>query len=265
LGIGSDISIVKLGGSLVTYKDRPLSVNLPGLRVAVRELSAYLNSNKNAKLFIIHGGGSFGHFFAKEFGLTTRFSKIQPEGVALTLTAMLQLHSLILEQLNSKEVFCATVLPSELMSSDADRITASGSARVRSIFSCGLTPISFGNVLIRKGSSRVISGDEIALALVHRFRAKNVIFAMDVDGIYPTSELRGDVLPEVSSNDKIGSITRKYDVTGGVEKKLITGLKMSKSGARVFFVNGSKEGRLSSLLNGEKDVISTRIVPKRVQ
>jgi isopentenyl phosphate kinase len=263
LGMSRGVTIVKLGGSLITYKDRPLSVNLPSLRVIAREISGHLHTKKSSKLFLIHGGGSFGHFFAKQFGLTTKFSKIDPGGIAVTLTSMLQLHSLILEQLNSKEVFCATILPSELMAPNGKTISVYGNSRVKSIFSCGLIPITFGNLLLRNGTSRVISGDEIALALVHQFRASKVIFAMDVDGIYPTSQLGGEILREVSPEDKIGVFSRKYDVTGGVEMKLQTGIQMSKAGAEVFFVNGSKEGRLSSLLNDVKDVTSTRIIPKR--
>jgi isopentenyl phosphate kinase len=258
----NELTIVKLGGSLITHKDRPLSVNLTSLRVVAREISTHLLSNKTSKLILIHGGGSFGHFFAKQFALTTRYSKYDPEGVALTLTSMLQLHSLILEQMNSKEVFCATILPSELMSLDGKTVTANGLSRINSIFSCGLIPITLGNILLRTRTSRIISGDEIALLLARRLHAARVIFALDVDGIYPTSDLSGNVLSEVSSRDKIGSVVRKFDVTGGVKKKVLTGILMAKAGTEVFFVNGSKEGRLSSLLGGRRGVISSRVSTK---
>jgi isopentenyl phosphate kinase len=223
-----------------------------------REISSFLRSENRGKLFLIHGGGSFGHFFAKQFGLNTKFSKIDPEGIATTLTSMLQLHSLVLEQLNSKDVFCATLFPSEMVSVDGKNITPNGTLRIQSAFSSRLIPITFGNLLLKNGRARIISGDEIALALVRKFRAKKVIFAMDVDGIYPTSRLEGNVLETVSPKSKVESFMRKYDVTGGMEKKLKTGIQMNKAGAEVFFLNGSKEGRLSAALKGET-VLATKI------
>jgi isopentenyl phosphate kinase len=176
---------------------------------------------------------------------------------------MLQLHSLVLEQLNSKEIFCGTILPSELVSPDGKKITTMGFSRIGSTIDFGLIPISFGSVLIHAGRSRVISGDEITLALTRRYRVKKVIFAMDVDGIYPDSKLDGEVLSSVSSNQKIDWLLPEYDVTGGVEKKIRTGFQLSRAGAEVFFVNGSIEGRLYSILDDRKDVISTKIFSKR--
>jgi isopentenyl phosphate kinase len=259
MGTLANLTIVKLGGSLITFKDQPLSINLPALQVVARELRNFLSSEKPRKIFLIHGGGSFGHFYAKQFSLNTKFSRIEPEGVAMTLTSMLQLHSLVLKQLISKKVFCATLLPSELVSLDGKGITPNGATRIQSILSSELIPITFGNVLLRDGKARVISGDEIALALVRKFRAKKVIFVMDVDGIYPTAKLEGAILDSVSSNQKVESLLRSYDVTGGVEKKLRTGIQMNKAGAEVFFLNGSKEGRLSAALIGKEDVLGTKI------
>ncbi|MDA4110964.1 MAG: isopentenyl phosphate kinase [Thaumarchaeota archaeon] len=264
MGKVENLVIIKLGGSLITDKDRPLSINLSNLRVVCREISSYLSTKIPSKIFLIHGGGSFGHFFAKRFGLTTTFSKLlKPEGIAMTLGSMLQLHSIVLEQLNSKEVFCATILPSELMSIDGKRLTPNGVMRAVTTISAGLTPITFGYVMVDRRGSRIVSGDEIALALARRFRSKKVIFAMDVDGIYPSSKLEGEILPMVSSNRKIDWLQREYDVTGGIGEKLRTGLQLSKAGAEVFFVNGSKESRLSSILRGRDDVICTRILPKK--
>ncbi len=257
-----NLAVIKLGGSLITYKDRPLSINLGTLHIVAREISSFLRTETPGRLFLIHGGGSFGHFFAKQFGLNMKFSKIEPEGIAMTLTSMLQLHSLVLEQLNSKEVFCATILPSELVSVDEKKISPNGTLKIRAAFSSRMIPISFGNVLLKNGKARVISGDEIALAVVRKFRANKMIFAMDVDGIYPTSKLEGDVLDFVSANQKVGSLLRKYDVTGGLQRKMKTGMQMNKAGAEVFFLNGSKEGRLSAALKGEQ-VLATKIPLKR--
>ena len=60
--------IIKLGGSVVTYKDSPT----PKARLStIKNLSEELSKlHKNYQLIIVHGAGSFGHPLAKKYRLT---------------------------------------------------------------------------------------------------------------------------------------------------------------------------------------------------
>ena len=42
------------------------------------------------------------------------------------------------------------------------------------------------------------------------------------------------------------------DVTGGMTRKITEASKMSKSGLKVFFVNGNKSQRIASAISGKK-------------
>ena len=42
------------------------------------------------------------------------------------------------------------------------------------------------------------------------------------------------------------------DVTGGMTRKIMEATKMSKSGLKVFFINGNKPQRIASAISGKK-------------
>jgi len=65
-------TVLKLGGSVITDKDSPETVDdasLKGVLDAVE--TAYKNHDGELQLVIVHGGGSFGHVHAAEHGVST--------------------------------------------------------------------------------------------------------------------------------------------------------------------------------------------------
>jgi isopentenyl phosphate kinase len=232
------------------------------MKTVARELAEYLSSTtiESGHLVLIHGGGSYGHYYAKKFGLSTkRSTELNPKGVAKTCSAMLELHSMLLEQLTEEGVFCGTVMTSEMFSDNASQISSGAADRIRSLFTCKLVPISFGNVQIWKRGVEIISGDQIALALANSFDVDRVIFAMDVDGIYPTHAMDTQILSRIEPTSKIAMSQGGYDVTGGIAVKIKTGFQLARKSADVFYLNGAKAHRLSAVLKGDYRVPLTRI------
>jgi len=257
--VNRKLTIVKLGGSLITYKDRPLTVNSKAIRTAAKAISKSLKSKSDQKLFLIHGGGSFGHYYATKFHLSTIRSNVRAEGVSKTAAAMITLHSIVLDRLVGEGVPCKTVVTSEFLSDDGIKVTKRGKSELEFLFRNSFVPISYGNVSATQKGSAIISGDQIALSLAKKLPVDRVIFAMDVDGIYSDSGMKGDVIDELDMNNAPAGNKWKYDVTGGIRAKIETGFKLAKLGADVFYVNGNKGGRLESLLAGKDDVKATRI------
>lgn len=259
--------VVKLGGSVITDKRKPLSANIRNLRLIAGQISRALRDDPSLKLFLIHGGGSFGHYYAKKFGLGTKLTRsASPEGLARTAAAMIDLHSIVLNELCRAGLYCGTVLPIELFSggSGKAKISSSGKARMNSIYQNGLTPISFGNVNFLDDNSLIVSGDKIALAIASSFDIPRAIFVTDVDGVYQSSDLKGSIIEELKpSQFSIESSLRGYDVTGGIRAKVSTAFDLSRRGADVYFVNGTKSNRLLGLIRGSKDVLATRIYSEK--
>src|SRR5271166_3830518 len=216
MGSIKDLVIVKLGGSLITNKDIPLSPNIRNMKLASCEISKAISNDKTIRLILIHGGGSYGHYYAKRFGIdTTKRKNAQPEGLSYTAAAMIKLHSLLLDELNAAGVYCSTIFPVEILSPDGDVISLSGESRIASLLENRLIPITFGNVSFGGNMSYITSGDKIALALARKYRVRNAVFAMDVDGVYRSSDLSGSIIRELTVDPKITSTLRNFDVTGG--------------------------------------------------
>lgn len=262
MGEDRELVVIKLGGSLITNKDRPLRPNLRNIRLASRELSKTLSSLPKMRVFLIHGGGSFGHYYAKKFELSTSKTRAAPpEGLSRTAAAMIELHSIILEELCATGVYCGTILPTELFPENGENsISKNGIYRINSVFENRLVPITFGYVNLVRDSSFIISGDAIALAIARRLPVQKTIFMTDVDGVYPSSDLRGPIIRElVPSKSSVESSVRQYDVTGGMSAKISAGFELSRLGSEVYFLNGSKPNRLLPVLQGARDVIATKI------
>ena len=260
MGRFENLVVVKLGGSLITNKDIPESPNFHNMKLVCREISQAISTDKSLQLILIHGGGSFGHYFARKFGLGTLLKRnASPEGLARTAAAMIKLHSVMLEELNSAGVFCGTILPIEILSRNGDSISAIGESRIITLLENGLVPITFGNVSVIENGSFIISGDTIALAIARKFRIRKATFAMDVDGVYRSAGLKGSIIHELIGEPQFKSTLRDFDVTGGLQAKIKTGFELSKLGADVFFLNGSKRNRLSKVLLGDNRVLATKI------
>ena len=262
--MSSELTIVKLGGSLITNKDERLALNMQGIDSSVKAISRSYRSNKIGRLFLIHGGGSFGHYYAKRFLLSTTRKQIRADGVSRVAASMINLHSVVLDRLVREGVPCKTVMTSEFLSTDGKSISRYGAKTLENLFQCGFVPISFGNVSVTMNGSAIISGDQIALSLARGLTVKRAIFAIDVDGVYANSQMNGDVIKDLNAvRFNLGRL-RKYDVTGGIRAKIEVGFRLAKLGADVFYVNGTKGRRLESLLTGRDNVVSTRINSKRI-
>ena len=116
--VSSELTVVKLGGSLITDKDRPLALNLQGINSSAKSIARAFGSNKIGRLFLIHGGGSFGHYCATKYHLSTTRRQVRAEGVARIASSMITLHSFVPDRLVKEGVPCKTVMTSELLTKD---------------------------------------------------------------------------------------------------------------------------------------------------
>ncbi len=255
------VTILKLGGSIITNKDKPLSLNEHALNLVVSATSSASKlSNSKLKLIIVHGGGSYGHYYAKKFHISQQPSKVSPLGIALTTQSMLKLHASVGEALLRRKLGIESVLPTELLSEDLLQLSSAGKSRIEAALECGLIPMTFGYVMHRHGEAFVISGDQICKAIANSLNVRKLIFVIDVDGIYPDPSLRGEMIRQLSSTFGVTTSKRSYDVTGGIGSKLKVGFDVRKTGAQVFYVNGYKPNRLRNLLLGRKEERATELV-----
>ncbi len=218
--------IVKLGGSLITHKDKPMSVNVKSLRKAVNMLKI-----ANARYFLVHGGGSFGHFMASRFNLRSVSKTTSIEGISETKAVMQELNSWVLRILINGGFRPYTIPPQFLFKSWS---------LVRSLMKRGLTPLSHGDVVWDRGF-RIISGDEIIKEAAKTLKPKIVIFAMKTPGILEDVKDENSLIKELEKRKLPSFKLTRYDVTGGVRRKIEIAFEIAKLGIDVIFVKGDSE------------------------
>ena len=145
-------TVLKLGGSVITDKNKPATANLK----AIERLADEISQAKVSSLILVHGGGSFGHPIAKKYKLAEGYEKpAQMFGFSETHRAMTQLNGLVMEALLSHDVNAVVVAPSSCVVTKAGRIQSIELKPIKRMLDMGLVPVLY-----------VISGLTNGLALI---------------------------------------------------------------------------------------------------
>lgn len=230
--------LIKLGGSIITNKSRPLSAR----RAAVRKIARVLRRIKEP-LVIVHGGGSYGHYWSVKYDMHTKPARYGARGVSVVKNSMVELDKIILDVLSESGLNPYCLPPAGFVSGDTP--VAEKIAEIRGIARSGLVPVTYGDALwYGRGRSYILSGDRIMGMIAGVLRPRLSIFALDVDGLYSDPrtkslipEMRGH-LPDMPESG--------MDVTGGMRRKVLEAQSMAESGLTVFFVNGNRPERIAN-------------------
>ncbi len=205
---------------------------------------------------MVHGGGAFGHPVAKRYGLSSRSAKDSSEGVGQTRRAMLDLNVRVCDSLLSGGLRPYTFSPFPLL----EEAGGMGAVWLRGLMARGLTPVTFGDVVLGRKGFTIISGDTIALRLSKLLGAEMCVFVMDVDGVMGPRGLLGTLDEEAASSLHL---SRSDDATGGMGLKVKEALKIASSGTEVAFVSGFRPAEIAKALKGKKFHGTTVKVPSR--
>ena len=253
--------IVKLGGSVITDKKRPLTARPR----AVSALAGAL-AEIGEPLAVVHGGGSFGHYWSVRHDMHTRPAVHAPGAVADVKNSMVDLDAIVLRAMAKRGMGPYAVPPHALLRPGGSPLP-SAVREVGDMAASGLVPVTYGDALWRRGGlTYILSGDSLVRMLSLGIRPRIAIFATDVDGLY--SDLR--------SRSLIGRVGRREaarlrallqgggrrrrgggqaatadaaaaagpDVTGGIWRKVRESLFLAGAGIRVALVNGSRPERI---------------------
>jgi len=248
-------TIVKLGGSVVTKKDKPLTTDMR----AIRRLCGELALSNTKRLIVIHGGGSYGHYLVRRHRLLPPKESANRIGLAKVVQGMDALSAAITESLIESGL-PAVVLPTYAMATTRlGHIRALFLKTISSTLDLGLVPVMRGDLCCDEATGySIVSGDVVAEALARRLRVGNIIMCLDRDGL----EADGKALPIVRMRDRSYRSflwpTAGIDVTGGMAHKLEALRPLTRRGVRLLLINGRRRGRLLSALKGES-VIGTEL------
>ncbi|QLH74462.1 MAG: isopentenyl phosphate kinase family protein [Methanomassiliicoccales archaeon] len=250
--------LIKLGGSVITDKRRYRTFRESTVRRLAREI---LGSGE--KVMIIHGAGSFGHVVAKKYALHLgRMSEEQVKGVAQVSWDVRDLDNRFMKALADEGLDAVSIVPGSAAKLSEGRLCELDVSKFKDYFALGITPVSFGDVVLDdvRGFG-ICSGDQLMARLAKDLRPRKVIFVTDVDGVF-TSDPHMDPDAELLRTIDRGVLSslprseRCDDVTGSIFAKLEHMLDMAESTEEVMIINGNVPGRLCSALRGEELVCS---------
>jgi len=256
--------ILKIGGSAITDKTGDLAAKTEIINRLAEEVKRADLDN----LIIVHGGGSFGHPTAAQYGIKDGYKEpTQKLGFAETHHIMTVLNGLVMDALIMHEVPAVSMAPSCCIITEAGKIKIFDDSVMKSMMKMGFTPVMYGDVVLDdKLGFTVLSGDQLVAYLAIKYKAEKIVMGVDTDGLYdadpktnpnakPYKRLNLAELKKIQAN--IGK-AQGTDVTGGMANKIAELIPAIEAGVHVTITGATKAQSIMRALVG-KDVLGTEI------
>jgi len=215
-------TVLKLGGSLVTEKDSPETVDETALAEAAAAIGEFEGS-----LVVVHGGGSFGHHHAAAHGVTETEGTHEAAEVTDIHAAMTDLSGAVVAALQDHGSPAIPVRPLSLAHRDADGLSLPVGA-IEIQLAEGFVPTLHGDVVVEAGEgATILSGDEIVVSLARSLDADRVGLCSAVPGVLDGD---GEVVERIERFEDVAAAvgsSEETDVTGGMAGKVRMLLELS--------------------------------------
>jgi isopentenyl phosphate kinase len=245
-------TILKLGGSVITEKDSPETIDgetLDAVADTIAETAASPPETGPASLVLVHGGGSFGHHHASEHGVTTTEGTHDPAAVLAVHGAMATLNRFVLDRLTTRAVPAVPVHPFSAASRDESATLTLPTDQIATLLDEGFVPVLHGDgVAHATRGVTVLSGDELVTALAEALDASAVGLCSTVPGVLDETD---SVIEQIASLDDVADVlggSDTPDVSGGMAAKVRTLLELDQP-ASIFapeslgaFLDGDRPG-----------------------
>jgi len=217
---------------------------------------------KEIKLIVGHGGGSFPHKPARDYRTNEGIiNKESYKGISLVQDAASRLNRIVVNSLIEAGINAVSVQPSAGLIAENGRIKEWCLEPIKEMLKHDLLPVPYGDVAldIKKGCS-IVSTEEILNYLARKLIVKRIILVGMVDGVFtsdPQKNPDAKLIPEINSGNY--EDIKKYlggsvgiDVTGGMIHRVSSMFELTELGIEAEVINGLKEENLKRALLGEK-------------
>ncbi|ELZ07071.1 aspartate/glutamate/uridylate kinase [Halovivax asiaticus JCM 14624] len=238
--------VLKLGGSVVTEKDRAETIDGAALDHTADAIADAISAGDIDDLVVVHGGGSFGHHHASEFGVSTTDGSHDVDAVHAIHGAMTTLNQFVLRRLLDRDVPAVPVHPfSAGHRSERGELTFPA-GQIETLLSEGFVPVLHGDLVAHAGEGvTVVSGDELVVELAASLGADRVGLCSAVPGVLDDADAVIDRIDEYEDVADVLGESEATDVSGGMAAKVRALLDLD-SNATIFGRDG-----LSAFLEGD--------------
>lgn len=254
------ITLIKLGGSVITNKEVPMLVRHDVLTRLVREIGKAQAETKQMYL-IGHGSGSFAHVPAARYktmaGFVNGESKI---GMAITQDSAAALNRIVVRE------FIAEQLPAVSFYFSNSLVTDKGVADhwcgqvLDQYLQKGLLPVTCGDVIVDRATGCTIwSTDKIFSFLAAElpdqgYDISRIVHVTEVEGVLDKNSQLIEKITHADWADIKKQLfkTKGFDVTGGMHHKLEELLSVTNGSIQSVILSGMNKNNLYNCLVGKK-------------
>jgi len=251
-------TVLKLGGSVITHKKKPLTPNLP----AIKRLASEISRANVSRLVLVHGGGSFGHPIAKQYAIEKGYKdQSQIIGFSKTRQAMMMLNKLVVDSLIQHNIPAVTVQPSSCIITKQGRIQLMEEKPLRKLLEMEFVPVLHGDAVLDSDKGfAILSGDQLVSSLAIKLNAERIIIGIDVDGLYasdPKTDLNAQLI-QYATPQELRKLQHKIeenkvtDVTGGMLGKIMELIPAVEKGIQAMIINAAKPDNVYKALKSER-------------
>jgi len=257
----AELVFVKLGGSVITDKQRPQTPRPDVIQRAAEEIAAAVAERPDMRLLLGHGSGSFGHCEAARHGVREGGAEGWL-GYADTAAAAARLNRLVADALLAVGLPVVSVQPSATARCYDGVLVSMDAGVVASLLERDMIPLVYGDVALDavRGCT-VVSTEQIFTCLARRLRPARIIMVGEVDALYTADPHRvpeARRIPEVRAVNacavmSVASAAYGVDVTGGMAEKVrsLLALVGEDESLTVHLVTGMQPGLLHRALCGQ--------------
>lgn len=261
------LTLIKLGGSIITNKEVPMMVRADVLKQLVTEIVRA--QKETGGLYIVgHGQGSFAHAPALRYKTMDGFiNEDSRMGMAVTQDSAAQLNRIVVQEFLAHSIPAVSFYFSNSMVTDSDKAKHWCGEVMEEYLAKGMVPITGGDVLVDRTKGCTIWSTEKILGYLaehfsesQAYSVQKIIHVTEVEGVLDAS---GCVIPQITSKnirevEKLIGVTKGFDVTGGMGHKLEESMKLAQKGMQVGIISGLKKDTLYHSLVGDT-VVGTAI------
>ncbi|HET7009151.1 MAG TPA: isopentenyl phosphate kinase [Anaerolineales bacterium] len=257
---------LKLGGSLITDKDKPDTARAEVLSRLAREIAEARRANPKLRLLVGHGSGSFGHVAAARQG--THRGGQNWIGFAEVWRSANNLNRLVIDALVGAGLPALSFPPSASAIAREGVATQLAHEPIRRALDVGLLPVVQGDVAFDEvQGTTILSTEAVFVYLVPRLQPERVLLAGIEPGVYrdyPRNTRLAEIVTEADVSGLAVAGSKATDVTGGMADKVRHALAMASAlpGMDVRIFSATTPGSLASTLAGDRpgtQVVATPI------
>lgn len=261
-----DLIFVKLGGSVITDKNRPETARPEVIERLAGEVARALRKKPEIRLVLGHGSGSFGHAVAQRYGTRQGVRDLDGwRGFAEVAAAAARLNRMVTDTFLAAGVPVWSLQPSASAWCRDSQLMLLATTPVEQAVIRKLVPLVYGDVALddRLGGT-IISTEQIFAYLAKRLYPERLILVSAVDGVFDRDPRRDPTarrVPRISSANwkevqaMLGG-SHAPDVTGGMLSKVEEMIRLIHDlpNLTVHIISGEREGALEMALQQPADI-----------